>query len=142
MRSKKEQVRGWIAKAMSDLKIAGTESGTEQPATDAVCFHYQQASEKLLKAWLLWKDQQPIRTHNIEVLLAACERIDESFADLRPAEALTPYAVEIRYGAPAYFPTVPEMKEAGQLAAMVERFVVDKLASDGLDVPHGPPIGG
>ncbi|MFH0980604.1 MAG: HEPN domain-containing protein [Planctomycetota bacterium] len=137
MRSKEQQIRDWFAKVASDLKIAGTESRSAQPATDAVCFHYQQAAEKLLNTWLLWKDHPPVRTHNIEVLLAACEKWDREFAALRPAEALTPYAVELRYGDPAYFPTLEEMKEAEKLASLVEAFIVDRFMQDGFDPRPG-----
>ena len=42
----------WLLKAKSDLKIAEDELKTAKPATDAVCFHCQQAAEKTFKAFL------------------------------------------------------------------------------------------
>ncbi len=43
-------VRQWIRRAENDLKIGKDEMNTENPATDAVCFHMQQCAEKYLKA--------------------------------------------------------------------------------------------
>jgi HEPN domain-containing protein len=88
MKDKLERVREWWRKAGNDLQIARHELEWDEPSTDAVCFHFQQAVEKMLKAWLIWHDVDFPLTHNIEVLLAACERTDPGFAELRPAEAL------------------------------------------------------
>jgi HEPN domain-containing protein len=123
MRSKEDYVRDWLAKAQSDLKVARREAAADDPATDAVCFHFQQAVEKMLKAWLAWRDQTPPRTHNIEVLLAACETLDAGFAELRDAEALTAFAVEIRYPDNLYFPTPQEVRETDETVQRVERFL-------------------
>jgi len=38
----------WIRRAENDLKIGKGELLTEDPATDAVCFHRQQCAEKYL----------------------------------------------------------------------------------------------
>ncbi|MHB8282277.1 MAG: HEPN domain-containing protein [bacterium] len=49
-----ESVKHWIIKAENDLKIAKDEMITNEPATDAVCFHAQQCAEKYLKAYLVF----------------------------------------------------------------------------------------
>jgi len=36
-------IKDWILKAESDLKIGKDEIQTKDPATDAICFHMQQA---------------------------------------------------------------------------------------------------
>jgi len=132
MRDKIEYVRDWFAKAGSDMKIATREMQAEDPASDAVCFHFQQAVEKVLKAWLVWHDVQYQPTHNIEVLLAACEEIDPGFRSLRPVEGLTPYAVEIRYADDFYMPADEEVQEAAQLARMAWDFVVARFRAAGV----------
>ncbi len=132
MKSKLEYVRDWFAKAGNDLKIASREMEAEDPATDAVCFHFQQAAEKALKAWLIWHDVQFRPTHNIEVLLVACEKIDADFERLRHVEGLTPYAVDIHYADDFYLPTEEEMREAAEMARETWDFVVAKLAALGV----------
>ena len=133
MKSKLEYVRDWFAKAGNDLKIASREMAAEDPASDAVCFHFQQAVEKTLKAWLIWHDVEYKPTHNIEILLAACEKIDAAFERLRHVEGLTPYAVEIRYADNFYLPTEQEMREAAEMARDTRDFVLAKFAAVGVD---------
>jgi HEPN domain-containing protein len=92
--------RAWLAKAGSDLAAARLLLEVHGPA-DIVCFHAQQAAEKLLKA-ILASSERPIpRTHNLEELEAACrevcsERVNDELSRLGLSE-LTPYAVEARY---------------------------------------------
>jgi HEPN domain-containing protein len=137
MKSKLEYVRDWFSKAASDLKIARREMAADDAAADAVCFHFQQAAEKVLKAWLVWHDVEYRPTYNIEVLLAACEKVDPAFEQLRHIEALTPYAVEIRYADDFYMPTADEMREAADMARAAWDFVVAKLAAADVNPARG-----
>ena len=50
-----EAVMQWIQKARNDLKIAMSELASDSPATDMVCFHFQQAAEKHIKAFLIFQ---------------------------------------------------------------------------------------
>ncbi len=134
MKDKLDRVREWFRKAESDLQIARHEMGFDDPATDAVCFHFQQAVEKMLKAWLIWHDVDFPPTHNIEVLLAACERIDPDFSDLRHVESLTPYSVDVRYADDFYLPSSDEAREAAEMARAVESFVLAKFTASGVEL--------
>lgn len=134
MKSKTDYVREWVRKARSDLKVARREMTAPDPAADAVCFHFQQAVEKLLKAWLIWSEVSFKPTHNIELLLSSCEQTNPSFTQLRAAESLTPYAVEIRYADDFYVPTTAEMNEASAIAQSVENHVIDMFVKSGLDL--------
>ena len=64
-KSREDYARGWFARARSDLKIARREMVAPDPAADAVCFHFRQAVEKMLKGWLAWREQEFPRTHNL-----------------------------------------------------------------------------
>ena len=130
-KSKEQQVKDWFKKAYSDLKIARREMCAPDPAMDAVCFHFQQAVEKLLKAWLIWHDVAFKPTHNIEALLGACENTDPGFAQLGLAKDLTPYAVDVRYGDRFFVPSQQDTEKAARIAKEVEEFVVAKFASIG-----------
>jgi len=135
MKDKCEYVQDWLRKASSDMKIALREMEAEDPATDAVCFHFQQAVEKFLKAWLIWHEVKFPPTHNIEILLLSCEKIDPCFEELRRVEALTPYAVEIRYADDFYFPTLDEVRIASEMALETRAFVLNKLSACGKKGP-------
>ncbi len=64
----------------------------------SICFHAQQAVEKILKAFLAFHQEQIPRSHDIGDLLTRCVKIDQSLANLMPlADVLQPFGVEIRY---------------------------------------------
>jgi HEPN domain-containing protein len=45
----------WVRRAESDLKIGKDELVSEDPTTDAICFHIQHCTEKYLKAFLVFR---------------------------------------------------------------------------------------
>ena len=128
--------RNWIAKAESDLKIGKDEFTTENPATDAICFHMQQCVEKYLKAFLIVSGRRIRRTHDIVELIEGCAQVDPTFVELSKinADRLTEYAVELRYPEEFYFPSLEETKRALEIAEKAKNFVSEKLKSRGLDL--------
>ena len=52
MSAEAELARQWLAKAQNDLLNADNNLNAEQVPLDTVCFHCQQAAEKMLKAFL------------------------------------------------------------------------------------------
>jgi HEPN domain-containing protein len=129
-----ETIKKWILKAENDLKIAKDEMLTENPATDAICFHAQQCVEKYLKAYLISKDKETSKTHDILFLIKQCLLIDNEFNYLLElnADSLTSYAVEIRYPEEFYFPSLEEAKEAIEICEKVKQFVINKFKEMGI----------
>jgi HEPN domain-containing protein len=129
-----ETIKKWILKAENDLKIAKDEMLTENPATDAICFHAQQCVEKYLKAYLISKDNEISKTHDILFLIKQCLLIDNEFNYLLElnADSLTSYAVEIRYPEEFYFPSLEEAKEAIEICEKVKQFVINKFKEMGI----------
>lgn len=62
-----EEVRKWIIKALNDYKTAEKliNLSEEEIITDTLCFHCQQAVEKLLKAFLVNEEIEFGRTHSL-----------------------------------------------------------------------------
>jgi len=54
MRTKKELIDSWIKKAAKDLLTVEHELSFPDAVTESICFHCQQATEKLLKAYLVF----------------------------------------------------------------------------------------
>ncbi|TAL67168.1 MAG: HEPN domain-containing protein [Bacteroidetes bacterium] len=52
---------------------------SDEPITDSICFHSQQAAEKFLKLYLVYKGIEPEKTHNISDLLYKCKLLSEEF---------------------------------------------------------------
>ena len=129
MTSKKEVIKLWLAKAESDLKTAQILIKDKDPPTDSICFHAQQAVEKLLKAYLTYFDIKVPKTHDIATLLKLCLEVDKDFKelDLEKLEELTFYAVELRYPDAFYQSSKEEAKEALHQAIHLKKFVLKKL---------------
>ena len=120
----------WLRKADRDLKVAKRELESENPVTEAVCFHAQQAVEKYLKAFLVHHNRPFRKTHDIAELLHLCSKVDKSFEELMYEKIvkLTVYSVDIRYpGTFDYEPTLEEAREAVEIAEKVREFVLKKL---------------
>jgi HEPN domain-containing protein len=118
------EVREWLRKARHMAEAGLAQS---PPITDAAAFHCQQAVEKYVKAYLVFRGEAFELIHDLEALMDQCVRLDPAWEALRDAvEPLTAYAVRFRYPGPAD-PTVAEVLAALDVAANVERFVSDRL---------------
>lgn len=126
----KEETKRWLIKALNDYKTAKKllKSSENEVITDTLCFHCQQAVEKLLKAFLVQSGVEFGRTHSIEYLIKLCSNIDKDFESLYNLTAdLTEYAIDIRYPDDFYIPTIREAEEAFNSATKVKEFVFKKL---------------
>jgi len=87
---------------------------------DTVCFHCQQAAEKFLKAYLVFRGQPPPITHDLLLLLERVRFFDAEAERLREHLALLmPYAVEIRYPDDWFMPSAEDTVEARESAKVV-----------------------
>ena len=120
--------RQWLAKAKNDLLCADNNLKAEQTPFDTVCFHCQQAAEKLLKAFLIAKGQSYPPTHDLLLILENILPITPDAENLRDVLAiLTPYAVEVRYPDEAHMPSQQDAVEARDAAAQVFKWLKNAL---------------
>jgi HEPN domain-containing protein len=115
MNAERDLARQWLAKARNDLLNADNNLKSEIVPYDTVCFHCQQAAEKLLKAYLVARGVQPPFTHDLLLLLqeilpycADAETLRDDLASLMP------YAVQVRYPDELSMPTAQDACEARQ----------------------------
>lgn len=102
----KKILHNWKTKAGNDIRIVEQGLKTEEPVTDVLCFHSQQAVEKYLKLYLTAQNIEFKQTHNIAILLQQCIEIDNSFNALKDISYLTQYAVELRYPDDFFIPDI------------------------------------
>lgn len=109
-----EALSKWFKKAESDIKICVHEMQHEEPVTDVICFHAQQAVEKYLKAYLIHNDKEILKTHDLSKLIFECLLINPEFQQLfdNKIDILTRYAIIIRYLDEFYIPTIEETRIA------------------------------
>ena len=128
-----ETIRNWIMKAEHDLTIGLREMNADNPTTDMICFHMQQCAEKYLKAYLIFREMDIKKSHDLAAILKDCIAADASFTVLleKKIQMLTPYGTVVRYPDDFYMPTVEETREAIDMTLAVKTFVRDKLKSIG-----------
>ena len=112
--------RQWVAKARNDLLNADNNLRAEEIPFDTVCFHCQQAAEKLPKTYLVACGQSYPITHDLLTLLERIPPLNAEAEEMRDILALLlPYAVEVRYPDDGQAPTAPDAQEARQAASQV-----------------------
>jgi HEPN domain-containing protein len=91
------EVCGWLAKSLSDLKMAELALEADTPLPDQACFHAQQCAEKSLKALLVGAGLEVPRTHDLVFLLDRLKGVWEEIECLADATAvLSHYGVAPR----------------------------------------------
>jgi HEPN domain-containing protein len=111
MNADKSKVADWIEKADHDLGSAKLIYLHIPEYCDTVAFHCQQATEKYLKAMLLFKGIKFERTHNLIFLLELLSQkmeITEEFYN--KAILLNGFSVQIRYPDHKIYMTADELE--------------------------------
>lgn len=128
---KMEETISWLRKAKDDLRAASVDLAADPALVEDALFHYQQAVEKTMKAFLTWHDQPFRKTHSLTELGVICSRIDPGLeAPLRRTAGLSQYATIYRYPGEAMPPTEDEAAEARELAAEVLGQVLIRLPGE------------
>jgi len=83
-----EYCKKWISHAQNDIGIATREMDLQvnprHRAYEAILYHSQQATEKMLKAYLINKGENPWG-HDLDSLRSSCAAFDNSFNGIRLA---------------------------------------------------------
>jgi HEPN domain-containing protein len=118
----------WLAKAANDLLNADNNLKSENVPYDTVCFHCQQAGEKLLKAYLVGNKKSYPITHDLFLILENILPLNSEAEQLRDTLAiLMPYAVEIRYPDDWHTPSEQDAREARAAAGEILNWLQQSL---------------
>ena len=121
-----EEVREWIERVQEDLRAAQVDLGAAPPLVRDALFHCQQAVEKTLKAFLTARKVPFAKTHDIDELGLACEKLAPELKNIiDPARGFTVFAARFRYPGAS---TVPNRSEAAETLETA-RSVYDAIAS-------------
>jgi HEPN domain-containing protein len=86
----------WLDRARSAFRLAKAQVYPSALYED-LCFQAQQAAEKALKGVLIYYQEEPEFTHNIDKLIQALSKHTEVPDDVRKSSKLTDYATFTRY---------------------------------------------
>ncbi|MCL2762745.1 MAG: HEPN domain-containing protein [Treponema sp.] len=91
--------KDWLRYAKSDLNTANHMFYDVNPKeTEISCYHTQQCAEKSLKAYLIVKNTDPPRTHDLLELCNLCMVHEPGFSAMQQyCVFLNPYGVHVRY---------------------------------------------
>lgn len=109
----------WLAKAENDLLNIENNLASDHVPWDTICFHAQQAAEKLLKGLLVFHGRELVRTHDLVALLSACVQVVPDLEILElDCQRLTHFAVASRYPDDLY---EPDERDGREMIAAVRR---------------------
>ena len=131
---KKEEALRWFTHAMDEFKDA--DELRKRNRFYLALFHFQQSSEKALKAYLYLKVEsiEVFYTHSITELLSMTFELDPEFKDISAVKKLDQYYIPTRYpnglpgGIPSrYYDDPKEAENAMKLARDLINLVEKKL---------------
>lgn len=121
----------WFKRAQDDYLWA--KDSFETGHFGSVCFICQQIAEKTLKAYLFFKREKLVRTHNLEQLLKLCSKYEPDFNKLSSkGKILNKYYTDTRYPDIwdySRFDNQKLAKEALKKAEEILKFVGGKLTN-------------
>lgn len=133
-RPKKEEALRWLIQAKDEFEDANTLRKMERYYL--ALFHFQQAAEKALKAFLYvhLKSIKVFYTHSIAELVQLAINIDSDFKEVETSKKLDQYYITTRYpnglpgGVPSqYYDDPDEAEDAKVLAEKVIKMVDNKI---------------
>ncbi len=124
----KDITNKWIQKANGDLKVVEHELKlkAKERVNSAICFHAQQAAEKFLKAFLIEKNENIGKTHDIVLLLKLCAKYDNDFEKIDGSD-LNYYAVQVRYPDEFIEPTFEQTEKCWKKSKEIIDLIKKKL---------------
>ena len=128
---KLELVRQWLAKAEEDFGVARHLIHENSPYLATVGFHAQQAAEKYLKAFLVWRQVEFPKTHDLDKLLDLVAVEENALAASLPdVSVLTDYGVDIRYPGDQREISRQEARIAVEVAKKVREAILESMPAE------------
>ncbi len=131
MKNNIELVKEWLKKADNDIKIAKLALQHDLEVTDVICFHAQQATEKILKAYLIYNHISFKKTHNLVYLLNLIneiETVSDNYYNI--VENLQDFAVSVRYPMDIAEPTFEEAHLALEMVDEIQKYIENKIQTN------------
>jgi len=117
----------WIIKAQNDLETAKILHREKGP-TDSLCFHCQQAIEKLLKGFLVSENIHFEKIHHLWTLAKQCSTKNKSFLKLEEDfKTLDAYYIESRYPSEVVVYSREEAKKVLKITQKLSQFIINKI---------------
>lgn len=113
----------WFKYAERDLESAKFLMKMHPLPIEIICYHCEQSAEKYLKGYLILKQNNVEKTHDLGLLNKKCLIVEPSFSEIEDeCLDLIPYGVQVRY---PYELEINEqdMKSAVTCAEKIQKFI-------------------
>lgn len=118
----------WLRFAKEDLQMANYLMDAEFPIYRGVCFDCQQSAEKNLKGYLIFFNQEIIKTHDLSFLIDSITPFDGSMENFRnKSKLLLNYSVKQRYPDDFEDLTKEHAVNAIAIATEIEKYITAKI---------------
>ena len=115
----------WFRKAESDLLNITNTLSSEKIPVDTCCFHAQQAAEKYLKAYMVSRNIDFPKTHDLQLLIKLIIPTNLAFTEiLSIAIGLIDYGITPGYPDLLHEPELADAKKALEDANSIKQFVL------------------
>ena len=92
------EYKEWVNYSEKDFIAAQFLMTATNPPIEIICYHCQQSAEKLFKAFLIKNDIIPSRTHDLNLLVNECVKIENTISILKKeCNRLNDFGVNTRY---------------------------------------------
>ena len=130
----KKLVKDWIFYAERDLKTAERAINDDNPFTNIIAFHCQQAIEKYLKAYLIENGVSLIKTHDLILLNNMIKEIKVMDIDEKKLLVIKQIYAESRYPGDLGLlqdglPSIEQAQEFIDFANEIKGIITKELAS-------------
>ena len=124
----RDVVRQWFRKAENDLQNIRNNLAAKEIPVDTVCFHAQQAIEKVLKGVQVANGRNVSKTHDlVRLLTEVLEFLPELAAFEERLEEISEYGVAVRYPNGFVEPSIGEGIRAYETAREIKTAILIKM---------------
>lgn len=121
------QFEEWSRYADEDLTMAKLALAEDGPPNQ-ICFHCQQAAEKYLKGFLVFRGEKFEKSHQLRYLVEKCMALDRAFEELQEdIILLTQFYIETRYPGDVPSFSLKDAETAYASASHIKEFVIKSL---------------
>ena len=124
----KKKILHWMRFANEDLQMANDLMKSDFPIFRGVCFGCQQSVEKNLKAYMLYFNQEIVKTHDLAYLVQLIFPLDNNIETFSiKCKNLINYAVIQRYPDDFVDLTKNNAEDAISIATEIEKYITEKI---------------
>lgn len=122
--SNTEAIEEWHEIAEQDLGSAKYLMNMQPIPREIIAYHCQQCAEKYLKSYLVYNDEDVVKTHDLVELIKLCAKFNDTFMEIeKQCAVLVRYVTDTRYP-PLIDLTDCDIKKALDYAEEVKEFVL------------------